>query len=69
MKRVLVTYKVKLDRVQENEELVRAVYQELNQNNDPDVHYATFKLDDGQTFVHMAAFASVRSHGRLCFRG
>jgi hypothetical protein len=58
MKRVLVTYKVKLDRVQENEELVRAVYEELNQNNDPDVHYATFKLDDGQTFVHMAAFAS-----------
>ena len=42
MKRVLVTYKVKADRVQENEELVRAVYEELHHSNDPDVHYATF---------------------------
>jgi hypothetical protein len=58
IKRVLVTYKVKADRVQENEELVRAVYEELHHNKDPDAHYATFKLDDGQTFVHMAAFAS-----------
>jgi quinol monooxygenase YgiN len=58
MERVMVTYKVKPDRIQENEELVKAVYEELRQNNDPDIHYATFRLDDGQTFVHIAAFAS-----------
>jgi quinol monooxygenase YgiN len=58
MQRVMVTYKVKTDRVQENEELVKAVYEELRQNNDPDIHYATFRLDDGQTFIHIAAFAS-----------
>jgi quinol monooxygenase YgiN len=58
MERVMVTYKVKPDRVQENEKLVTAVYEELRQNNDRDIHYATFRLEDGQTFVHIAAFAS-----------
>ena len=58
MERVMVTYKVKPERVQENEELVKAVYEGLRQHNDPAIHYATFKLDDGQTFVHIAAFAS-----------
>jgi len=58
MIKVMVTYKIKPDRVRENEELVKAVYDELRKNNDPDIHYATFKLDDGQTFVHIASFAS-----------
>jgi quinol monooxygenase YgiN len=58
MERVMVTYKVKPDRVAENEEFVKAVYEELRQINDPDIHYATFRLDDGQTFVHIASFAS-----------
>ncbi len=55
----MVTYKVKSDRVQENEELVKAVYAELRQINDLDIHYATFKLGDGQTFVHFASFSSI----------
>ena len=58
MERVLVIYKVKPDQVEENEELVKAVYDELRQINDSDIHYATFKLDDGQTFVHIASFAA-----------
>jgi len=59
MERVLVTYKVKPDRVEENEELIKAVYAELRQINDLEIHYATFKLNDGQTFVHLASFASI----------
>ena len=59
MERVLVTYKVKPDRVGENEELVKAVYEELRQINDAGIHYATFKLNDGQTFVHIASFESM----------
>jgi hypothetical protein len=58
MERVMVTYKVKSDRVAENEKFVKTVYEELHQINDPDIHYATFRLDDGQTFVHIASFAS-----------
>lgn len=55
---VMVTYKVKEDRVAENEDLVRDVYAALAETDDPDVHYATFRKDDGQTFVHIAFFPS-----------
>jgi len=55
---VIVTYTVKPDRVGENEALVRAVYDELRQTADPDVHYATFRKEDGRTFVHVAFFPS-----------
>ena len=33
--------------------------------NDPDVHYATFKLADGQTFVHMTSFGSEKGRQTL----
>lgn len=65
MQRTMVTYKVKADRVEENERLVKAVYEQLGRINHPDVHYATFKLQDGQTFVHIAIFAS--EEGRQAF--
>ena len=65
MIKVLVTYKVKPDCIQENEELAKAVYEELRQSNDPDIHYATFKLDDGQTFAHIASFASPEKQAAL----
>lgn len=55
---VIVTYTVKPDRVEENETLVHAVYDELRAIGDPDVHYATFRKDDGRTFVHVAFFPS-----------
>jgi hypothetical protein len=35
MERVLVTYKVKPDRVEENEELIKAVYAELRHLSHP----------------------------------
>jgi hypothetical protein len=54
----LLGYRVKADRVAENETLVRAVYARLHELGDPDVHYATFRLDDGCTFVHIASFPS-----------
>jgi hypothetical protein len=54
MVKVMVRYRVKADRVAENEELVKAVYRSLREIGDPDIHYATFKLKDGRTFVHIA---------------
>lgn len=62
---VLVTYKVKAERVEENERLVRAVYEELAAAGHDDVHYATFKQADGQTFVHLAAFPSPEAQQKL----
>jgi hypothetical protein len=50
----MVRYKVKLDRVEENEGLVRAVYAELVESKPDGLRYATYKLDDGVSFVHLA---------------
>jgi hypothetical protein len=55
MKHVIVRYKVKPERAAENEELVRAVYTELNETRPAGLHYATFQLDDGVSFVHVAS--------------
>jgi hypothetical protein len=54
MPRVMVRYRVRPDRVVENEELVRAVYDELAATRPAGLRYATFKLADGVTFVHLA---------------
>jgi hypothetical protein len=54
MKRVMVRYKVKPDRVAENETLVRAVYDELQRTQPAGLRYATFRCDDGVSFVHIA---------------
>jgi hypothetical protein len=55
MKRVMVRYKVKVDRVEENEALIRAVYDELQLTQPDGLRYATFQLDDGVSFVHLAS--------------
>lgn len=55
MRRVMVRYKVKPDRAAENVELVRAVYDELDRTEPAGLRYATFQLDDGVTFVHLAS--------------
>ena len=54
MRNVLVRYRVKPDQVAENEQLVRAVYEELHHGRPDGFHYATFKLEDGVSFVHIA---------------
>jgi hypothetical protein len=50
----MVRYRVKPERVEENEDLVRAVYDELRRTEPAGLRYATFKLDDGVSFVHLA---------------
>jgi len=54
MKHVMVRYRVKPDRAAENEELVRAVYAELHRTQPDGFRYATYQLDDGVSFVHVA---------------
>jgi hypothetical protein len=55
MRQVMVRYTVKPDRVEENEALVRAVYAELADTEPPGFRYATYKLEDGVSFVHLAS--------------
>jgi hypothetical protein len=50
----MVRYKVKPDRVAENEALVRAVYDELESVAPAGIRYATFRLEDGVSFMHFA---------------
>jgi len=54
MRQVMVRYKVKPDRVEENEALARAVYEELHRTQPAGLRYATFRQDDGMGFVHLA---------------
>jgi hypothetical protein len=55
MGEVVVRYKVKPERVEENERLIGRVYAELAESAPAGLHYATFRLDDGVTFVHVAS--------------
>jgi hypothetical protein len=55
MKRVMVRYEVKPARVAENEALVRAVYEELHRVAPEGLRYATFRLADGVSFVHVSS--------------
>ena len=61
MRRLMVRYRVKPDQVGTNEELVREVYAELDRAQPDGFQYATFKLDDGVSFVHVASQAGDRS--------
>jgi hypothetical protein len=54
MKHAVVRYKVKPAAVAENERLVRDVYDELEAVAPAGLRYATFKLGDGVSFVHIA---------------
>ena len=54
MRRVMVRYRVKPEQVAANEQLVRDVYAELAELQPGGFHYATFKLEDGVSFVHLA---------------
>ncbi|WP_420627312.1 hypothetical protein [Candidatus Leptofilum sp.] len=51
----MVRYKVKADKVAENTQFVEKVYEELQQNAPEGIRYATFKLEDGVSFIHFAS--------------
>jgi hypothetical protein len=74
MRRVLIRYRLKPEHVERNEELVRAVYEELHRAGPSGFRYTTFKLEDGVSFIHisesegeespMAGLASAREFQR-----
>jgi hypothetical protein len=49
----MVRYKVRPDRADENVSLVEAVYAQLAQEKPEGLHYATFRLPDGVSFLHL----------------
>ena len=49
----MIRYKVRPERAADNESLVKAVYEQLNRERPGELHYATFKLPDGVSFMHI----------------
>jgi hypothetical protein len=55
MKVVMVRYRVKADRAAENAGYITRVFEQLQREMPAGLHYATFKLDDGVSFIHIAS--------------
>jgi len=63
MRQVMVRYKVKADRAAENESYIKKVFAQLERDRPAGVHYASFKLEDGVSFIHVAATEPTESGG------
>ncbi len=55
MKRVLVQYSVKPGTGDENAKYIERVFEELKASAPEGIRYASFRLPDGVSFVHMAS--------------
>ena len=58
MSSVIVQYTVKPDRVEENKQLVEAVFAKLQEVAPSGLRYMSFIKDDGKTFVHVSSSES-----------
>ena len=61
----MVRYKLKADKVEENKQLVKAVFEELNKNKPEGLRYASFEFPDGQSFVHIASIETADGRNPL----
>jgi hypothetical protein len=50
----VIRYKTKPESAEENARLIRAVFAELAAEEPEGLHYASFRLDDGVSFLHVA---------------
>ncbi len=55
MKQIIVRYKVKPDQAEKNQQLIEQVFAELNKTQPPGLRYASFRQEDGVSFVHVAS--------------
>jgi hypothetical protein len=55
MTRLMVQYKVRADEADANVRAIEGVFAQLWERNLPGLRYATFRLDDGVSFVHLFA--------------
>ncbi|MCW2846560.1 MAG: hypothetical protein JWR90_534 [Marmoricola sp.] len=53
MKTTVVRYQAKPDRAEENQQLVEAVFAELDEREPDGFTYRAFRLDDGVSFIHI----------------
>jgi hypothetical protein len=55
MKQVLVRYTTRADRAEENAQLIREVFDSLRKTAPAGIRYASYRLDDGVSFIHIAS--------------
>ena len=55
MKRFMVRYTVKADRAGENEAYIARVFEQLDRERPTGIRYASFKCEDGVSFVHIVS--------------
>lgn len=55
MKQIMVRYKTQADRAEENARLIREVFESLRESAPAGVSYASYRLEDGVSFVHIAS--------------
>lgn len=65
MPQVRVQYTVRPEFAETNKANIRAVMADLQAAADPAVRYAAYVLDDGQTFLHVAMFATPEAQQSL----
>jgi hypothetical protein len=53
VKTIVVRYQVKPERAAENQELVAAVFAELDESEPDGFTYKVFRLEDGVSFIHV----------------
>lgn len=51
----IIRYEARPDAADENQRLIQSVFAELAQEQPPGLRYASFRLADGATFIHVAA--------------
>jgi hypothetical protein len=65
MKRLMVRYKVKPECAAENEGYIARVFEQLEREKPTGVRYAAFKLDDGNSFVHVVSYEAADGRSLL----
>ncbi|MEY9926197.1 hypothetical protein ABH926_000819 [Catenulispora sp. GP43] len=52
----IIRYETKPDQAEENQRLTEAVFEQLNAEKPEGLHYATFRMEDGVSFVHIVSY-------------
>lgn len=65
MKIVRVHYTTTAEFAPRNQQNIKAIVAELQQLKHPGIHYSTYLLPDGKTFMHFDYFDSEESHRLL----
>ena len=65
MKTIVVRYRAKPDRAEENQRLIEAVFADLDKYQPEGFTYKVFRLDDGVSFMHVVIEHDVENPSSL----